>query len=220
MDGADSEGTQAKVLEDSTDSDLVDEVAHAVSTVPDEEQTPEEQHHDADDFVPRQDRAATLDTGVIAPSRPQTFDISDNKEDEAKQEKEEDRQADPEEKKDKAEATSRTPASEPVGKQPAPTSLRESSVASSSVDASARAHSAPPLQSNVQNFVFHDIFKQTKNQQTNNKYLIIIEQNTERPSPPSFPARAPTAGLAAPKPRPAAREGERPGGAAQNSTFL
>ena len=95
-DGADSENTPVKVLEESTDSDLVDDVAHAVPNVPDEvdlfpesekvkEQTPEEQYHDANDFVPRHDRAATLDAGVIAPSHPEIFIFGDKKEEEAKQ---------------------------------------------------------------------------------------------------------------------------------------
>ena len=108
MDGTESEETPVKVLEESTDSDLVDDVIHAVPNVPEEivseklegaqwtspvglprqpmievphakeEEPPEEQYHDADDFVPRQDRAATLDHGV------ETFVIGDDKEDEIK----------------------------------------------------------------------------------------------------------------------------------------
>ena len=119
MDGTESEETPVKVLEESTDSDLVDDVIHAVPNVPEEivsekvedatwtspvglprqptievpyakEETPEEQYHDADDFVPRQDRAATLDHGV------ETFVIGDDKEDEIKQEEREGQRAGPE----------------------------------------------------------------------------------------------------------------------------
>ena len=185
MDEADSEETPVKVLEESTDSDLVDDVAHAVPNVPEEmvseklegapwtspvglprqptievpyakEEPPEEQYHDADDFVPRQDRAATLDHGV------ETFVIGDDKEDEIKQEEREGQQAGPEETKVEEESPSRTPASELVGTQPAPTKLSESSAVSSDACASACAHSAPPSQSDVEFFDFNNTFKQTQ----------------------------------------------------------
>ena len=151
LDETASEDTPVKVLGESTDDDLVDDVAHAVPNVPDEvaneEQTPEEQYHDADDFVPRQDRAATLDAGVIAPTHPETFIIGDEEE-ETKQEQEEkegEGQAAPEAKKEEAEGTSGTSAFEPVGPQLAPTPLNDLSLAASSnACASACAHSAPP----------------------------------------------------------------------------
>ena len=159
-----SEDTPVKVLNESTDSDLVDEVAHPVPNVPDEvdlfpseeakEQAPEEQYHDADDFVPQQDRAATLETGDIAPSHPETFIIGDDKEDETKQEEEEGERAGPEAKQEEAEGTSRTPASEPVGTQPAPTQPSAPSAVSSDACASACAHSAPPSQSDVEFYDF------------------------------------------------------------------
>ena len=143
------------------------------------EEPAEEQFHDADDFVPRQDRAATLDHGV------ETFVIGDDKEDDIKQEDRElerctvdlnsviarrctpevphakCQQAGPEETKAKEEDPSRTPASEQVGTQPAPTKLSESSAVLNGACASACAHSAPISQSDNDVFGFSSTFKQT-----------------------------------------------------------
>ena len=84
MDETESEDTPAKVLAESTDDDLQEAVAQPVPNVPEEElkeEAHEGEHHEADDFVPRQDREATLEGSL-----PEMFTIGVDDEETAKEE--------------------------------------------------------------------------------------------------------------------------------------
>ena len=149
LDETASEDTPAKVLADSTDDDLAEPVPNVPGDVV-EAEAQEEGRHDADDFVPRQDRGATLEgdstayrQDCLAASHPEVV-IIDADEDEAKEKEEEV----PEGRPGKDEGISGTPSIEPVGSQPAPPSLNLLSGASSSIgSASARARSVPTSRS-------------------------------------------------------------------------
>ena len=93
LDETASEDTPAKVLADSTDDDLAEPVPNVPGDVV-EAEAQEEGRHDADDFVPRQDRGATLEgdstayrRDCLAASHPEMFTIgADDDEEKAKEE--------------------------------------------------------------------------------------------------------------------------------------
>ena len=168
MDETESEDTPAKVLAESTDDDLQEAVAQPVPNVPEEElkeEAHEGEHHEADDFVPRQDREATLEGSL-----PEMFTIGVDDEETAKEEEVrlnerscveasvvpegrrlnehscvEASEATPVPKKE--EGNSGTPTIELEVPQPAPFKLNVLSQSSLSGSASARARSVPTSRS-------------------------------------------------------------------------
>ena len=183
-----SDDTPAKVLAESTDEELYEAVAQPVPAVP-EEKLKEELHeddgyHDADDFVPCQDRQRTLEGS----SGPEVFVIGADE----KEEGEENalREGPPEvplahqvqkvkgeAKEEGAKGSPRTSATEQEALQPARRSFNVLSQSSSSSSACARAQSSPPSQSDELGFC--RLFKRThdklkinlKTLKTNNKQL-------------------------------------------------
>ena len=182
LDETTSEDTPAKVLADSTDDDLAEDVVRPVPNVPGEEveaEAREEEHHDADDFVPRQDREATLEESL-----PEMFTIGADDEETAKEEEVrlnepswveasvvpegrrlnepswvEASETTPVPKKE--EGNSGTPTIELEGPQPAPFKLNVLSQSSLSGSASARARSVPTSRSD--DFGLCTVFKTTQN---------------------------------------------------------
>ena len=188
MDETESEDTPAKVLAESTDDDLQEAVAQPVPNVPEEElkeEAHEGEHHDADDFVPRQDREATLEGSL-----PEMFTIGVDDEETAKEEEVrlsepswveasvvpegrrlnkhscvEASETTPVPKKE--EGNSGTPTIELEGPQPAPFKLNVLSQSSLSGSASARARSVPTSRSD--DFGLCQFLKQRKTYQTSSK---------------------------------------------------
>ena len=185
MDETESEDTPAKVLAESTDDDLQEAVAQPVPNVPEEElkeEAHEGEHHEADDFVPRQDREATLEGSL-----PEMFTIGVDDEETAKEEEVRlnepswvgasevpketavaqtypfgsEATAGPGTKPEKEEGNSGTPAIELEGSQPALSKLNFLSQSSGSGSASARAHSVPASRSD--DFGLCTVFSPDKN---------------------------------------------------------
>ena len=158
-----SDDTPAKVLAESTDEELQEAVAQPVPAAPEEELKEElheeEGHHDADDFVPCQNRERKFEGS----SGPEVFVIGADE----KEEGEENalREGPPEVplahpvqkvksevKEEGAEGSPRTSATEQEALQPARRSLSVLPQSSSSSSACARAQSSPPSQSDELGF--------------------------------------------------------------------
>ena len=166
-----SDDTPAKVLAESTDEELHEALAQPVRAVPEEELKEElhedDGHHDADDFVPRQDRQSTLEE---APA-PEVFVIcADEKEgceENALQEGELPEvpllQQVPEAKREAKEegdkGSPRTSATDLEAPQPARQEANVLSQPSASSSACARVQSPPPSQSDELGFC--KLFKQS-----------------------------------------------------------